>query len=216
MDPRLGAHELHAYRQDARVIARLGREHVKDVARLHRQSLTGLLTTLGLPAIRAFYAGCAKTNSAIGFVHLDDERLHGFVLGSLRPDKLKTEALRENFADTLAGMSLGIARRPSSLLWLMKSFGGPDEGSYSASVPELTYLAVSGESRGAGIGKQLVDAFTNAMRDSGAEAYELSVDENNQQAISFYERLGFVLSSRYREFGVWHRRYRLEIGPATS
>jgi ribosomal protein S18 acetylase RimI-like enzyme len=193
------------------MIARLGREHVKDVARLHRQNLTGLLTNLGLSAIRAFYAGCVKTSSAIGFVYLEDGELLGFVLGSPRPDKLKMEALRQNPVDTLVGMSVGIVRRPSSLVWLMKSFGGPDEGSFSASVPELTYLAVAGESRGAGIGSQLVDAFTDAMRHSGAVAYELSVDENNQQAISFYERLGFVLSSRYREFGVWHRRYRLEI-----
>jgi len=193
------------------VIARLGREHVKDVARLHRQNLTGLLTTLGLPAIRAFYAGCAKTDSAIGFVHHEEGELRGFVLGSLRPDKLKMEALRQNPVDTLAGIGVGIARRPSSLVWLVKSFGGPDEGSYSASVPELTYLAVSAESRGAGIGRQLVDAFTNAMRDSGARAYELSVDENNSQAISFYEGLGFLLCGRYREFGVFHRRYRLDI-----
>jgi ribosomal protein S18 acetylase RimI-like enzyme len=193
------------------VIVRLGREHVKDVALLHRQSLTGLLTNLGLPAIRAFYNGCVKTETAIGFVYLDDNELLGFVLGSVQPDKLKTEALRENPVDTLVGMSVGIVKRPSSLLWLMKSFGGPDEGSYNPSAPELTYLAVAPETRGKGVGKQLVDAFTNAMRNSGASAYELSVDEDNSQAISFYERVGFVQSSRYKEFGVMHRRYRLTL-----
>lgn len=193
------------------MITQFGREHVKDVARLHRQNLTGLLTALGLRAIRAFYTGCVKTSSAIGFVYVDEDEMLGFVVGSLRPDKLRMESLRANPIDTLVGMSVGMVRRPSSLLWLMKSFGGPDEGSYCASIPELTYLAVASESRGGGIGRQLVDAFTNAMRRSRTGAYELSVDENNQQAISFYERLGFVLSSRYREFGVWHRRYRLEI-----
>jgi ribosomal protein S18 acetylase RimI-like enzyme len=196
------------------MIVRLEREHVNDVARLHRHNLTGLLTNLGLSAIRAFYEGCSKTSSAIGFVYLENGEVRGFVLGSIRPDSLKTEALKANPAGTIAGIILGIAHRPSSLVWLLKSFGGPDEGSYSESVPELTYLAVSSESRGAGVGRQLVQAFTAAMRELGANAYELSVDDDNQQAISFYERLGFKLCGRYREFGISHRRYRLEIGNA--
>ena len=195
------------------MIEPLRREHVKDIARLHRISLTGLLTNLGLSAIRAFYYGCVSSGSATGFVCIEDGELRGFVLGSVRPDKVKMEAMRANPADMLAGMAVGILRRPSALVWLVKNFGGPDEGSYSASVPELTYLAVSSASRGSGIGRQLVEAFTNELRHSGARAYELSVDEDNRQAISFYERLGFTLSSRYREFGVMHRRYRLELGP---
>jgi ribosomal protein S18 acetylase RimI-like enzyme len=198
------------------MITRLDPEHVEDVARLHNQTLTGLLTALGPSAIRAFYAGCVKTRATIAFVYVEDAVARAFVLGSLRPDKLKMEALRANPGGTLAGMVVGIVRRPSSLVWLVKSFRGPDEGSYDPEIPELTYLAVSVQKRGAGIGRQLVDTFTKAVRDSGAGAYELSVDEANLEAISFYERLGFVQSSRYREFGIWHRRYRLEIAPSAA
>ncbi len=198
------------------MIARLGEEHVKDVARLHRASLTGLLSALGLPAVTAFYKGCVGTSSAIGFVYLEADTVRGFVLGSAHPDRLKPDALRRNPVGTLAGLCLGIMRRPSSLVWLLKSFRGPDRRDYDRSAAELTYLAVSGESRGEGIGRQLVDDFTDEMRNSGVEAYELSVDEDNQAAISFYEHLGFALSGSYREFGVMHRRYRLETGRAAT
>jgi ribosomal protein S18 acetylase RimI-like enzyme len=192
------------------VIARLGEEHVRDVARLHRASLTGLLSALGLPAVTAFYKGCLGASPAIGFVCLENGAVRGFVLGSAHPDRLKPDALRRNPVGTLAGLCLGIMRRPSSLVWLLKSFRGGDEGDYDRSGAELTYLAVSAESRGGGIGRQLVEAFTDEMRNVGVKSYELSVDEDNQAALAFYERVGFALSGRYREFGVMHRRYRLE------
>lgn len=194
------------------MISRLGKEHVKEVAQLHRTNLTGLLTRLGRPAIKAFYEGAVKTSSAIGFVYIERNLVRGFVLGSIHPGSLKNEALQKNPFDTLAGICLGVLRRPSILVFLLKSFRGPDEGTYDRDAPELTYIAVSGEKRGAGIGAALVNAFTNDLRSSGINAYELSVDDGNQAAISFYEGLGFVLSGRYREFGAWHRRYKLDIG----
>jgi ribosomal protein S18 acetylase RimI-like enzyme len=97
----------------------------------------------------------------------------------------------------------------------VKSFRGPDDGAYDPQVPELTYLATAEHHRGSGIGRQLVDAFDTAMRERGAPAFELSVDEDNQAAIAFYERLGFRLSGKYREFGIVHRRYRRELNPPT-
>lgn len=197
------------------MIARLGKEHVKEVARLHRANLTGLLSRLGLPAIKAFYAGCVKTSSAIGFVYVEDNLVRGFVLGSLHPGGLKNEALAKNPFDTLVGTCLGIIRHPSSLVFLLKSFRGPDEGAYKYDEPELTYIAVSSESRSSGIGTSLIEAFSNEIRKSGITAYELSVDDDNSSAISFYERLGFVLVGRYREFGVLHRRYRLDLDAGT-
>ncbi len=77
----------------------------------------------------------------------------------------------------------------------------------------MTYLAVSPERQGGGIGERLVGSFTQAMRGSGVSAYALSVDENNERAIAFYEKIGFKLIGRYREFGALHCRYRLQTAP---
>ena len=192
------------------MIVPLGPEHVDQVARLHCAALTGLLTELGESAARAFYDGCVRAGSAIGFVYVNEGKVQGFVLGSIRPDTLKRAVVRANPAGTLAGMFLGILRRPAALAWLLKSFKGPDEGSYDPRTPELTYLAVASEGRGSGIGGRLVDAFTRVMRDAGVPAYELSVDDDNERAIAFYEARGFKLIGRYREFGTRHRRYKLQ------
>lgn len=195
------------------VIEPLRRDHIKAVARLHHANLTGLLSELGIPATEAFYFGCVRSGLAVGAVYMEDGAVRGFVLGSPHPDRLKRDVLKKNPAGTLAGLGAGIVRRPSSLLWLLKSFRGPDEGSYDGQAAELTYLAVATDNQGSGIGRQLIESFTGRMRDAGTASYELSVDEGNDAAIAFYERLGFRLIGLYREFGVRHRRYRLEINP---
>ena len=193
------------------LIEPLGSQHLDDVVRLHCASLTGLLSTLGSRATRAFYASALKTPLMVGFVCTDGETLRGHVFGSTRPDRLRADVLRANRLQVLAGLCLGFARRPSALRLILQR-GRPDEGAYDPRQPELTYLAVTSESRGAGIGRQLVAAFGEAMLHAGVPAYELSVDDENHPAIAFYERLGFRLVGRYSEFGIVHRRYRLELG----
>jgi ribosomal protein S18 acetylase RimI-like enzyme len=134
------------------------------------------------------------------------------VFGSTRPDRLRADVLRLNRLQVLAGLCIGVARRPSALRLILSSGHGPDEGTFDPRQPELTYLSVASDSRNAGIGRRLVATFGEAMRRAGAHAYELSVDDENLIAISVYERLGFRLVGRYREFGIVHRRYRLELG----
>lgn len=192
------------------LIAPFGAQHVDEVARLHCSSLTGLLAQLGVPAARAFYAGCVEIESAVGLVCLQDGAVRGYVLGTAHPDKLKQAVLRRHPFATLAGLCLGMVRRPVRLVWLVQSLTRADEGKYDRDAAELTYLAVAADCRRWGIGKQLVNAFTGAMRDAGVQAYELSVDDDNLPAIKFYERLNFRLIGRYREFGIMHRRYSVE------
>jgi ribosomal protein S18 acetylase RimI-like enzyme len=193
------------------MIVPLRPEHVDQVARLHCSALTGLLSELGEPAARAFYSGCVRTGSAVGFVELEDGKVRGFVLGSVRPDRLKRDVMRINPAGTLVGIVLGALRRPTALVRLVKSFRGPDEGGFDPAQPELTYLAVSPECRKSGIGGSLVDAFTKAMREAGVPAYELSVDDDNERASALYEKRGFKTVGSYREFEALHRRYRLHL-----
>jgi ribosomal protein S18 acetylase RimI-like enzyme len=193
------------------VIIPLSKQHVHQAAQLHCASLTGLVSELGILAAKAYYAGFVKAGTGVGFVYTEEDRVLGYVLGSKNPGKLKREVLLRNPAGVMVGLCTGIARRPAALASLVKSFHGPDSGSYDNQAAELTYLVVSKDCRSGGIGRQLVDAFTQAMRDAGVPAYELSVDDDNQPAIGFYERLGFRLIGRYHEFGVLHRRYRLEL-----
>src|SRR5262249_21985734 len=185
--------------------------HVPEVARLHAESLTGLLASLGPVAVRAYYERASRAPEARAFVALAGGQTEGFVMGSARPAELRHRIASESRAALALAVLRGMARRPSLLGWLLRSRRGPDEGSYDARAPELIYLAVASGARGAGTGRALVGAFGEAMEKDGATWYELSVDETNDAAIAFYERLGFRPTGRYREFGIWHRRYRTEL-----
>ncbi len=180
-----------------------------DVAGLHCRRLTGLLTALGVHAARAFYRGAARTDAAVGFVYADRDGLRGFVLGSSEPRQLWREVLVRNPGETLWGLILGVLRRPSTVLALRQSGGSAADGADRS--PELMYLAVDEASTRAGIGAQLVSAFTQAMRDRGIGAYELSVDADNARAIEFYEKRGFRAVGEVQQFGIRRRRYRCEL-----
>jgi ribosomal protein S18 acetylase RimI-like enzyme len=192
------------------VIEALAPRHVDAVARLHVATLTGLLASLGLRAARAYYAGAVRSPLMIGFVGVEGGTVRGFVLGSMQPARFRADVVRANRIAVLVGLGLGIARRPSVLRLLLPG-AGPGEGAYDPRQPELTYLAVTPEGRGSGVGRRLVAAFGDGARQAGAQSYELSVDNDNQAAIGFYERLGFRLIGRYHEFGTEHRRYRLDL-----
>lgn len=187
---------------------------VRAVASLHHASLHGLLTELGPATLRAYYGALVGAPLATAFVARDGNAVCGFVVGSTAPATLKQTVVKRRPLAIGLGIALGVLRRPSSLGWLVRSFRGPDEGSYDARAAELTYIAVSPETRGSGVGAQLVHTFAGAMHRAGATHFELSVDDDNTAAARFYERHGFVRAGRYREFGVWHVRYRRTLGAA--
>ena len=134
----------------------------------------------------------------------------GFVLGSAHPQKLRREILAHAYFKTLAAIGSGVMRKPSTLRFLLSSLRPGDKG-YDSQAAELTYLAVDENQRLSGIGRQLVEHFSQKLIESGARAFELSVDTDNHQAIGFYERLGFVEVCRYRKCGIDHKRYRMEL-----
>ena len=191
------------------MIEPLGPQHIGAVAALHRATLTGLLTELGTPATEAFYAGCVGTPLAIALVDLQESRLRGFVLGSSHPDVLRRDVLRNNPVGIVSALAVAALSRPAAILSLITHVRRADHDSIDLRAPDLTYLAVAPDTRHQGVGGSLVHAFSERIRATGVAAYELSVDDDNTAGIAFYERLGFRLTGRYREFGRPRRRYRL-------
>lgn len=181
---------------------------VPAVAALHCARLTGLLARLGKPAVTAWYRTALDTGEAVGLVSVNGGELEGFVLGAVHPAGLRASVVRLRPVAVLGSTLLGILRRPTTLPVVLRSRRGPPPGAYNPEVPELIYLATTQGQQGSGVGKALMAAFSNVMRGCGVAGYELSVDEGNTRAITFYERAGLRQVGAYDEFGVAHRRYR--------
>lgn len=81
---------------------------------------------------------------------------------------------------------------------------------------ELLRIAIHPDHRGHGLGGLLLRAFVERASGQGAEAIHLEVREDNAPAIALYEREGFVLGHRRRDYyqdGCAARLYRFDAAP---
>ncbi len=62
-------------------------------------------------------------------------------------------------------------------------------------VATIDELCVDGSCRGQGIGAKLLDAAVEAARTAGAEILELTSNKRRTEAIAFYQRRGFHITS---------------------
>jgi ribosomal protein S18 acetylase RimI-like enzyme len=60
----------------------------------------------------------------------------------------------------------------------------------------LYYVASNPQARGSGIGRQMVQAGEEWLRQRGVVKAQLLVRETNTKVVSFYERLGFEVAPR--------------------
>ena len=68
----------------------------------------------------------------------------------------------------------------------------------------LYYVAAAPDARGVGIGRQMVQAAEDWLRQRGVLKAQLMVRETNTKVVSFYERLGFEVAPRV-VMGKWLR-----------
>jgi len=191
-------------------VAPFRREHVAQVADLHCGALPGLLAALGPAAAAAFYEGYLASPRCVAFVDEHGGVVRGLVLGSGDPEGMRRDALRANAGGILRGIAASVLRRPGVLRLLVGGAAGLRGDSFDPRTPELTYIAVREDARGAGIGSALLAAFHSALRGLGVGRYESSVGADAQGAVAFYESLGLRQTGTYRQFGTTYRRYALE------
>jgi ribosomal protein S18 acetylase RimI-like enzyme len=60
----------------------------------------------------------------------------------------------------------------------------------------LYYVASAPHSRGSGVGRQMVQAAENWLRQRGVVKVQLLARESNAKVVSFYEHLGFEVAPR--------------------
>ena len=69
----------------------------------------------------------------------------------------------------------------------------------------LYYVASSPRTRGSGIGRQMIQAAEEWLRQRGVLKAQLMVRETNTKVVSFYEHLGFEVTPRVL-MSKWLRR----------
>lgn len=193
------------------MVERFRPEHAAQVAALHCSALPGLLSALGPWTATVFYRGALTSPRCLAFVDEHQGAVRGFVFGSSEPEELRRDILRARPLRILLGSAASVLRKPSVLRLFASGVTG---GSFDPRAPELTYLAVREEARGAGVGRALLAAFAEDLRARGVARYELSVEGDNRAAVDFYQAQGLRETGTYRQFDKLYRRLALEMVPA--
>jgi len=191
-------------------LGELNDRQVLELARLHHAVMHSLLTDLGLPFLERYYQLAQKDTSTIGFCAISENgTLLGWVIGSPKPDQLNGR-LREPLSWFILQMLRLLFTRPRVLWQLVSSvFSSSGQSDMKGDAIELTYVGVSGEQKGTGIGTKLIESFITASREAGYHSVILSVEVDNPSAIALYKKTGFEITRTFSEGR--YQRHRMEL-----
>ncbi|EKE25372.1 MAG: hypothetical protein ACD_5C00188G0002 [uncultured bacterium] len=179
---------------------------IKKVAWLHSDCLpTSLLTLLGMSVLHEFYRFVASSKLEELFVVKQPDVLGAAVL-SLRPDDLDKRFALNSWIVFFPALLLGICSKP--FFWKsIKNFicGSSKEIAQHEEV-ELVILFVDKSIRKQGIASKLLDDAEKFLLDKGIRSYYVKTVANHDdpQAVSFYQRKGFL---KYREGVAFGKKY---------
>lgn len=166
--------------------------HVPQVGQLHFFNIKSLLTSLGLPLCRSFYAHALSLPECFGFVDEEDGLVRGFALGTLDNSRL--------FAHGRIRLAVlrALASHPAALRGLLFHLGGHT----FPPAPELLYEAVAPRWRRQGLATHLTEALGQAFRSRGISHFEIRIDRDNLPNLERHRKLGAHIVREYFESGL--------------
>ena len=184
-------------------IAKISKEHVKEVVDIHMRSFPGFfLTFLGPGFLRVFYSALVDIPEGIGFVAKDSEtkQILGIVSGTTIPEGFFKKLLKQRWwAFGMASIN-AVLRRPAIVLRLFSALffrGEPPEQVHQRAL--LCSIATIPEARGRKIGRTLMDSWLNEIKRLGSTGAYLKTDaEDNDPVKRFYLNYGWKLKDTFR------------------
>lgn len=189
-------------------ISALDEHELKRLAALHQSVMHTLLSGLGLPIVTKYYQVARSDLSVIGICAVNSlNEIVGWAVGSPDPVAINEKLRRPGIWFLLQMLRVAVTRPLvfSQLVTSVFSFSAPME--YNAI--ELTYIGVDASAQGKGLGRALLDRFVEESRTRGYHSVVLSVEVENQPAISLYEKSGFKVSRSFSEGR--YKRHRMEL-----
>lgn len=167
----------------------------KQLAAVHCAELSDdVLPQLGVRfAAERFYPGLLESTDASVHVVGNRSDVHGFVIVESVPGAV-TKAMRQNIASFVITILMAVLRRPHLALDIMcatlfKRVVLNHTLAKADAVTEISFIAVSRDHQGAGLGAKLVEAAARVAR---AHSQPLIVRTASDQAERFYAACGFT------------------------
>ena len=170
------------------------------VALLHQSVMHLLLTDMGFPMILRYYQIAKSDPLVIGFCAVPPaQEILGWVVGSPNPYALNAR-MQKPFSWFLKQIIYLAIKHPLVFMQVLSSVFYPSQKNLPAHTIELTYIGVAPDAQGSGIGRTLLNAFTEASRSSGYYcSIELTTETDNLHALALYEKSGFIVKRTFKE-----------------
>lgn len=167
---------------------------VKDIVKIHCSAFSDFfLTSLGTQFLDLYYTCFITDSTTITFVAEENAEIIGFSASTKICKGFNSRLVRRNvFSFALFSLKLFFLH-PLSLFRLIKNMTKKsndwnDEEDYA----ELYSIGVLKDVQGMGIGKKLLVATEQTMKEEGVFRVSLTTDfYNNDQAVGFYHSMGY-------------------------
>jgi ribosomal protein S18 acetylase RimI-like enzyme len=184
-------------------IEQLRPEWIAEVAQIHMDALPNdFLPGLGFNFLNTvFYPGVLKSNHAQTFVALADNQPLGFVIVAQNSSRLFSEIVRDNIWEFV---KIGLLTSLSSFAQFKKNvqilFSSLKKDAASQ-YGEIYEIAVRPDSQGRGMGKMLVQASEDYLKEKGLPGISIKTRRDNTAWIQFFLRQGWQLSHEINLIG---------------
>ena len=173
--------------------------YIRELSRLHSKAFPDFfLTQLGEPFLRTLYKGYLDDPNSGIIVSEEDGNILGFIAYSNDYSGFYQRLVKEKIIRFAWCSFLAVSRHPSFIKRILGAFAKSDSVIKDQKYVELASICVNPSVEGKGVGSALINHLKSKV-DFNEYAYiNLETDAvNNERAICFYEKNGFVFSGEY-------------------
>ena len=168
---------------------------VDSAVKIHLAAFRGFfLSFLGRRFLELYYRSGIRYNEIL-LVATENERIVGFVMGSMAPGRFFRNLLMRHTVSFALAAAPAVIKRPSVALRVMRAMQKPKQATRPLATATLLSIGVEPGSQRSGVGRKLVMAFNKVAQRHGALRVDLTTDKvNNEKVNEFYRSLGFVIA----------------------
>lgn len=173
---------------------------VRPLARLHRVAFPGyFLSTLGEGFLVQFYRGFLTDSTAVTVVARSaNGSVQGAVVGTTEPAGFFGRLMKSRWPGFVMASAKAVVTNPKITPRLLRAVRYRGDAPAGARGALLSSICVDPSLQGAGVGRQLLEAWTGEVLSRGVRAAYLTTDADDNDPVNrFYRRQGWVLSDRY-------------------
>ena len=169
---------------------------LNEIVEIHMKAFRDFfLTNLGRSFLKTYYKSSILNDDFIGICAINENKeIAGFAIGTVLSKGYHKKLIRQNLFPFIKQVIIIAFKNPFSIVRLYKNLNKThtsiDDGNYC----ELLSIGVSGEYKGQGIGKLLIERFETEASAKGCEKVTLTTDYyENDDVVNFYQKRGYMV-----------------------